>query len=75
MSEYDKADRDVIGMCNENRRRSKITTTIGYIVPQKEAHEMAVEKAVGNRSDGVGALLLITAQLFVLVTAAVVALS
>lgn len=36
---------------------------------------MAVERAVGNRADGAGALFLLAVQLFVLVAVTVVALA
>ena len=49
----DKEDRDVITMCNENKRRSSLTTVVGYLMPQKEAMEYAVSKAVQKRR-GVG---------------------
>ena len=75
MSEFDRQNEDVFSLVRENRRRSDLAPVIGYIVPQKEAQELAVRKAVGNRADGVGTLLLIAAQLFVLVTATVVALA
>lgn len=75
MSEFDRQNEDVFSLVRENRRRSDLAPVIGYIVPQKEAQEIAVRKAVGNRTDGSGALVLIAAQLFVLVTAAVVALA
>lgn len=75
MSEFDKQNEDVFSLVRENRRRSDLAPVIGYIVPQKEAQELAVKKAVGNRVDGAGVLLLIAAQLFVTVTATVVALA
>ena len=75
MSEFDRENEPFFQEIHRNHRRSSATQVVGYIVPQKEAREMAVERAVGNRSDGIGALLLIVAQLFVLVTAAVVALA
>lgn len=49
MTEYEKADFDVIRMCNEHKRRSDITTTIGYIVPREEAMEYAAIKSAHNR--------------------------
>lgn len=75
MSEFDRENEDVFSLVRENRRRSNLAPVIGYIVPQKEAQEMAVERAVGNRADGAGVLILFAAQLFVLVTATVVALA
>ena len=74
MSEFDRQNEDVFSLVRENRRRSDLAPVIGYIVPQKEAQEMAVERAVRSR-DGVGALILFAAQLFVLVTTTVVALA
>lgn len=75
MSEFDKENEPLFAEIHRNHRRSSLAPVIGYIVPQKEAHELAVKNAVGNRADGAGALLLIAAQLFVLVTAAVVSLA
>lgn len=75
MSDFDRQNEDVFSLVRENRRRSNLAPVIGYIVPQNEAQELAVKKMVGNRADGAGALLLIAAQLFVLVAAAVVALA
>lgn len=76
MSDFDRQNEDVFSLVRENRRRSDLAPVIGYIVPQKEAQELAVKKnAVGNRADGAGTLLLLAAQLFVLVTVAVVALA
>lgn len=53
MSEYEKADLDVIRMCNEHKRRSGITTTIGYIIPQEEAMEYAAITSAQKRG-GIG---------------------
>ena len=75
MSEFDRENEDVFSLVRENRRRSDLAPVIGYIVPQKEAQEMAVKMAVRNRSDGAGVLILFAAQLFVLVAVAVVALA
>lgn len=74
MSEFDRENEDVFSLVRENRRRSNLAPVIGYIVPQKEAQEMAVERAAGNRADGAGVLFLFAVQLFVLVAVAVVAL-
>ena len=53
MTEYEKADMDVIRMCNEHKRRSDITTTIGYFVPQEEAMEYAAITSAKKRG-GIG---------------------
>lgn len=45
----DKEDRDVISMCNENKRRSGITTTVGYFVPKEQAHRIVTDEAVSKR--------------------------
>lgn len=62
MTEYEKADLDVIGMCNEHKRRSDITTTIGYIVPREEAMEYAAitstKKRGGMGYNGIAVMLL-----------------
>lgn len=75
MSDFDKENEAFFPEIHRNHRRSSLTPVVGYFVPQKESQELAVKKTVGNRADGVGALLLLAAQLFVLVTAAVVALA
>lgn len=51
MTEYEKADLDVIRMCNEHKRRSDITTTIGYIVPREEAMEYAAITSAQKRGE------------------------
>lgn len=51
MSEYEKADLDVIRMCNEHKRRSDITTTIGYFVPKEEAMEYAAITSAQKRGE------------------------
>lgn len=75
MSEFGRENEPFFQEIHRNHRRSSATQVVGYIVPQKEAQEMAVERAVGNRADGAGVLILFAAQLFVLVAAAVVALA
>ena len=75
MSEFDRQNEDVFALVRENRRRSDLAPVIGYIVPQQEAREMAVEMAVRRKTDGAGVLFLFAVQLFVLVAAAVVALA
>ena len=75
MSEFDRENEPFFQEIHRNHRRSNATQVVGYIVPQKEAQETAVERVVGNRADGAGALILLAVQLFVLVAAAVVALA
>lgn len=55
-----REDREVISMVAENRRRSQITRTVGYIVPEREAHEIAVQRAraAQNESDGISGIVL-----------------
>ena len=48
----DQEDREVMAMCHEHRHTTGITTTIGYFVPQEEARQMAVEKAIRERKRG-----------------------
>lgn len=50
MSDFDfeRADRDVINMVRENRRRSGITRTVGVIVPLDEARKAVVGAAVSS---------------------------
>ena len=73
MSEFDRQNEDVFALVRENRRRSDLAPVIGYIVPQQEAREMAVKRAVRSKDDGTSVLFLFAVQLFVLVAAAVVA--
>lgn len=75
MSEFDRENEDVFSLVRENRRRSDLAPVIGYIVPQKEAQEMAVKRAVRSKADGAGALILFAVQLFVLVAMTVVAIT
>ena len=75
MSEFDRENEPFFQEIHRNHRRSNATRVVGYIVPQKEAQEMAVERAVGNKTDGAGVLILFAVQLFVLVAVAVVALA
>ena len=75
MSEFDRENEPIFQELHRNHRRSSATQVVGYIVPQKEAREMAVKRAVGNRADGAGVLFLLAVQLFVLVAVTVAALA
>ena len=75
MSEFDRENEPIFQEIHRNHRRSNATQVVGYFVPQKEAREMAAERAVRSKADGAGALFLFAVQLFVLVTATVVALA
>ena len=75
MSEFDRENEPFFQEIHRNHRRSSATQVVGYIVPQKEAQEMAVKRAASNRVDGIGVLFLFAVQLFVLVAVAVVALA
>ena len=75
MSEFDRENEPIFQEIHRNHRRSSATQVVGYIVPQKEAQEIAVERAVGNRADGAGVLILFAVQLFVLVAVTVVAMA
>ena len=75
MSEFDRENEPIFQEIHRNHRRSNATQVVGYFVPQKEAREMAVKRAVGNKADGAGALFLFAVQLFVLVAVAVVTLA
>ena len=74
MSEFDRENEPFFQEIHRNHRRSNATRVVGYIVPQKEAQEMAVNRAVGNKADGAGVLFLFAVQLFVLVAVTVLAL-
>ena len=75
MSEFDRENEPIFQEIHRNHRRSSATQVVGYIVPQKEAQEIAVERAVRSKADGAGALFLFAAQLFVLVAVTVVVLA
>ena len=75
MSDFDRENENFFQEIHRNHRRSNATRVVGYIVPQQEAREMAVERAVRSKADGAGALFLFAVQLFVLVAVAVVALA
>ena len=75
MSEFDRENEPFFQEIHRNHRRSNATQVVGYIVPQKEAQEIAVERAVRSKADGASALFLFSVQLFVLVAVAVVALA
>lgn len=76
MFEISQEDRDVMDMCHENRRRSGITTTVGYIVTQEEAMEYAAIKAAQKRRGGdwqnVGFMILATLAVIAATVAAIV---
>lgn len=75
MSEFDRENEPIFQEIHRNHRRSNTTKVVGYIVPQKEAQEMAVERVVRSKADGAGVLILFAVQLFVLVAVTVVALA
>ena len=75
MSEFDRENEPIFQEIHRNHRRSNATQVVGYIVPPKEAQEMAVKRAVESRADGASALFLFAVQLFVLVAVTVVALA
>lgn len=75
MSEFDRENEPFFQEIHRNHRRSNATQVVGYFVPQKEARDMTVKRAVESRADGAGALFLFAVQLFVLVAVAVVALA
>ena len=58
MSEFDRENEPFFQEIHRNHRRSSATQVVGYIVPQKEARDMAVKRAVESRADGAGALIL-----------------
>lgn len=47
-----KEDMEVIGMFRENRRRSGMTTVVGYIVPASQAEDFARFRASEKHRDG-----------------------
>lgn len=75
MSEFDRENEPLFQEIHRNHRRSSATQVVCYIVPQKEAQEMAVKRAVRSKADGAGVLFLFAVQLFVLVAVTVVAVA
>ena len=76
MSEFERQNADLFHAIHANHRRSRTTRTIGYIVTGEQAQRFASYEASQRRGgDGLFSLVLLAAQLFVLVTAAVVALA
>lgn len=75
MSDFDRENEDFFQEIHRNHRRSSTTQVVGYFVPQKEAQESAVRSAVQSKDGDVFSLFLLAAQLFVLVTATVLALA
>lgn len=76
MSEFDRQNADFFPAIHANHRRSSTTQTIGYIVTGEQAQRFAAYEASQRREgDGLFSLVLLAAQLFALVTAAVVALA
>lgn len=71
MSDFERADYDVISMVNENRRRSGITRTVGVIVPVDEARRMVVSATRQKDDTGAGGLALMALALFVIVVVTV----
>ena len=46
MSQFEMENRDLFQMVNENHRRSNLTTTVGFFVPEPKARQFAkFEKA------------------------------
>lgn len=75
MSEFDRENEPIFQEIHRNHRRSNATQVVGYIVPPKEAQEIAVKRAVRSKADGAGVLIMFAVQLLVLVAVTVVALA
>lgn len=71
MSEFERADHEVISMVNENRRRSGLTRTVGVIVPVDEARRMVVTAVRPKDKNGAGSLALMALALLVIVVVSV----
>ena len=41
MSQFEMENRDLFQMVNENHRRSNLTTTVGFFVPEPKARQFA----------------------------------
>lgn len=68
MSQFEMENRDLFQMVNENHRRSNLTTTVGFFVPEPKARQFAkFEKAEQIRKQNRDMAAAITVTLFVAV--------
>lgn len=73
MSEFERQDQEVFSLVRENRRRSGITETVGYFVPEKDARDFAIYRAGKRRGGEILTVGMIALTLLVGVLAAVLA--
>ena len=52
MCQFDRENREVIALVNENHRRSRICPTVGIVVPIAEARRMAVRNTRSAQTGG-----------------------
>lgn len=69
-----KEDKDVIEMCNWNHRRSNLTTTVGYIVPAKQARQFAEYEAAKQHSGDLRGMAVMVIATLAVICATVAAL-
>lgn len=66
MSQFEMENRDLFQMVNENHRRSNLTTTVGFFVPEPKARQFAkFEKAEQIRKQNRDMAAAIAVTLFV----------
>lgn len=69
MSQFEMENRDLFQMVNENHRRSNLTTTVGFFVPEPKARQFAkFEKAEQIRKQNQDMDAAIAVTLFVAVS-------
>ena len=69
MSQFEMENRDLFQMVNENHRRSNLTTTVGFFVPEPKARQFAkFEKAEQIRKQNRDMAAAIAVTLFVAVS-------
>lgn len=71
MSEFEREDQEVFSLVRQNRRRSGITETVGYIVPEKDVREFVAYRAGRQRGGETLMIGIIALALLVGVLAAV----
>lgn len=70
MSEFDRQDQECFTMVHGNPRRRGVIRTVGYIVPEQEARQLAYTQARSQRSSGWAGLVMMA-----VVTLAVIAVT
>ena len=75
MSQFEMENRDLFQMVNENHRRSNLTTTVGFFVPEPKARQFAkFEQAEQIRKQNRDMAAAIAGTLFVAVSGTLITL-